>query len=222
MSDMTLGPSAAGAVLAFARGVIAQESANLSNLAASLDLSFEAAVSLILQSSGRVGVIGVGKSGIVGHKIAASLASLGTPAYFIHGVEALHGDLGMVAPGDIVVLLSHSGRTREVLDVLFHLQGMDCTLIAITGAPESPLAQATAIHLDTGVRHEADPRELAPTTSAIATMALGDALALTLAERRGFTREMFGRLHPGGALGERLSESRLPAHSHQTEDGVVS
>jgi len=190
----------------FARKVIAQEAANLSTLSDALDPAFAAAVDLILTTRGRVIVIGIGKSGIVGHKVAASLSSLGTPAYFLHVAEAVHGDLGMVQPDDVLILLSNSGKTPEVLNLLGHLSQFHCPMIAITGAPDSALARAATVHLDTHVRHEADPRDLAPTTSAIAMMALGDALALTLAECRGFTREMFARLHPGGALGARLAD----------------
>jgi arabinose-5-phosphate isomerase len=188
-------------VLAIGKAVLAQETQALSALSQALDDSFSRAVGLLLACRGRVIVCGLGKSGHIGKKIAASLASLGTPSFFLHAVEAVHGDLGMITAQDVVILLSHSGKTDEMVALLDHLKGIGCSLLAITGNPASPLAQAAAVHLDTGVRCEADSRGLAPTTSALLTLALGDALALTLADLRGFSRQDFLRLHPGGSLG---------------------
>lgn len=193
-------------ILATGKAVIAHEASALQNLSDSLGPSFVAAVQLILKCRGRVIVTGIGKSGHVGNKIAASLASLGTPAFFLHTAESVHGDLGMVTKEDVVLMLTHSGETVEILNLLSHLLPIGCPLLAITGNPNSTLAKAVNIHLDSGVRSEADSRGLAPTTSATATLALGDALALALADARGFDRHDFHRLHPGGSLGKKLSE----------------
>jgi arabinose-5-phosphate isomerase len=184
--------------------VLSHEARALQLLSESLGQPFVEAINLILQSSGRVIVIGLGKSGHVGKKIAASLASLGTPSFFLHAVEAVHGDLGMITKNDVLILISHSGETSEIINLLPHLAQFSCPLIAITGRPESTLAKAATIHLDTGVRMEADSRGLAPTSSTTATIAVGDALALTLADMRGFTRQAFGRFHPGGSLGKKV------------------
>jgi arabinose-5-phosphate isomerase len=189
--------------LMFAQAVIAKEAAALDNLASTLDTSFVSAMQLILHTGGRVIFLGVGKSGLIGRKLAASFASLGTPALFVHAVEAAHGDLGMITSRDVVLIISHSGETDEILHVLPALRQFGCPLIAITGRPLSRLARAATVHLDTGVREEADPRGLAPTTSATATLVLGDALALVLAEARHFTPDAFLKLHPGGSLGRR-------------------
>jgi arabinose-5-phosphate isomerase len=189
-------------IITCGRAILGQEAGALQRLAETMDVSFAQAVQLILDCRGRVVVSGVGKSGRVGEKIAASLASLGTPAFFMHADEAVHGDLGMLNPQDVVILISHSGETGEALQLLPHLSRIGCALIAITGNPQSTLALAAKVHLDTGVRVEADSRKLAPTTSATVTMAIGDALALTLADARGFSREDFLRLHPGGSLGK--------------------
>ena len=191
------------ATLMLAQAVIAKEAAALDKLASTLDTSFVSATQLILNSGGRVIFIGVGKSGLVGRKLAASFASLGTPALFVHAVEAAHGDLGMITSRDVVLIISHSGETDEIINLLPALMQFSCPLIAITGRPHSRLARAATVHLDTGVREEADPRGLAPTTSATATLVLGDALALALAQARHFTPDAFLKLHPGGSLGQR-------------------
>ncbi len=190
------------------RRVIEHEAQALAALASRLDEDFERAAQLIAACTGRVIVTGVGKSGIVGRKLAASLASLGTPAYFVHATEAVHGDLGMISSGDVVIALSYSGETSELVHVAPLMRRTAAAMIAITARPTSTLARLADVHLDIGVREEADRRGLAPTTSAIATMALGDALALAVAEGRGFTREQFGERHPGGSLGKQLQEEQ--------------
>jgi arabinose-5-phosphate isomerase len=192
------------AILASGKKVLSLEAKALQSLSESLGQPFVEAVNLILHSSGRVIVIGLGKSGHVGEKIAASLASLGTPSFFLHAVEAVHGDLGMITREDILILISHSGETAEITNLLPHLVQFTCPIIAITGRPESTLAKAATVHLDTGVRMEADSRGLAPTSSTTATIAIGDALALTLADIRGFNRQAFGKFHPGGSLGKKV------------------
>lgn len=192
------------AILASGKMVLNNEAKALRWLSESLGKTFVEAVNLIFQTKGRVIVIGLGKSGHVGKKIAASLASLGTPSFFLHAVEAVHGDLGMITPADILILISHSGETAEIINLLPHLRQFDCPLISITGRPDSTLAKASTVHLDNGVRVEADSRGLAPTSSTTATIALGDALALTLADMRGFTRKNFGNFHPGGSLGKEI------------------
>ena len=190
------------------RRVIEHEAQALAALAGQLGAEFERAAQLIASCTGRTIVTGVGKSGIVGRKIAASLASLGTPAFFVHASEAVHGDLGMITGNDVVIALSNSGETVEIVHVAPLMRRQAATLIAITSRPTSTLARLADVHLDIGVREEADRRGLAPTTSAIATMALGDALALALAEARGFTRGQFHEYHPGGSLGKQLQEEQ--------------
>jgi len=190
------------AILASGKMVLINEARVLQLLSESLGKPFVEAVNLIYHTHGRVIVIGLGKSGHVGKKIAASLASLGTPSFFLHAVEAVHGDLGMITPSDVLILISHSGETSEIVNLLPHLEQFACPLISITGRPNSTLAKASTVHLDTGVRVEADSRGLAPTSSTTATIAIGDALALTLADMRGFTRKDFGSFHPGGSLGK--------------------
>ncbi|HEU4631186.1 MAG TPA: KpsF/GutQ family sugar-phosphate isomerase [Gemmatimonadaceae bacterium] len=166
--------------------------------------AFARAVALIAGSRGRVIVAGVGKSGLIGRKIAASLTSTGTPATSLHPVDSVHGDLGLVGPDDVAILLSKSGTTEELLALLQHLQRLGVRSIAITGDVESPLARHADVALDAWVREEACPHGLAPTTSTTVALALGDALAVALLEEKGFRAEDFARLHPGGALGRRL------------------
>ncbi|MEO8623729.1 MAG: KpsF/GutQ family sugar-phosphate isomerase [bacterium] len=166
--------------------------------------SFAVAVTMIAESSGRVIVTGVGKSGLIGRKIAATLTSTGTPAIFLHPMDSLHGDLGIVGSDDVAILLSKSGESDELLGLLEHLQGLGVRTIGITGETNSALAQLCDVLLDAWVREEACPHDLAPTTSTTAALALGDALAVALLEHKGFRREDFARLHPGGALGRRL------------------
>jgi arabinose-5-phosphate isomerase len=169
-----------------------------------LGADFESACRMLLACTGRVVVSGVGKSGHVGGKIAATLASTGTPAFFLHAAEASHGDLGMVAKGDVVLAISYSGETAELLTILPLFKRMGAPLIAMTGNPQSTLAREADAHLDVSVPAEACPLNLAPTASTTATLAMGDALAVALLKHRGFTEADFARSHPGGALGRRL------------------
>jgi arabinose-5-phosphate isomerase len=196
--------AATDAILASGKMVLHNEARALQLLSESLGEPFVEAINLIYNTKGRVIVIGLGKSGHVGKKIAASLASLGTPSFFLHAVEAVHGDMGMITPADILILISHSGETAEIVNLLPHLKQFACPIISITGRPDSTLAKTSTVHLDTGVRMEADSRGLAPTSSTTATIAIGDALALTLADMRGFTRKDFGNFHPGGSLGKEV------------------
>ena len=169
-----------------------------------LGADFESACRMLLACTGRVVVSGVGKSGHVGGKIAATLASTGTPAFFLHAAEASHGDLGMVAKGDVVLVISYSGETAELLTILPLFKRMGAPLIAMTGNLQSTLAREADAHLDISVPAEACPLNLAPTASTTATLAMGDALAVALLKHRGFTEADFARSHPGGALGRRL------------------
>jgi arabinose-5-phosphate isomerase len=190
--------------LALARNVLATEANAITALSVRIGQSFVAAVDLILNCNGRVVVCGIGKSGHIGRKLAATLASTGTPAFFVHPAEASHGDLGMITPDDIVVMLSNSGETDELVALTPHLKREGARLIALTGNEESSLAQAADVHLDAAVDTEACPLGLAPTASTTAALALGDALALALLDARGFSADDFARAHPGGALGRRL------------------
>lgn len=165
---------------------------------------FAMACRMLLDCRGRVVVSGMGKSGHVGGKIAATLASTGTPAFFLHPAEASHGDLGMVAKGDVVLAISYSGETAELLTILPLFKRMEAPLVAMTGNPLSTLARESDVHLDISVPAEACPLNLAPTASTTATLAMGDALAVALLKHRGFTEEDFARSHPGGSLGRRL------------------
>lgn len=180
------------------------EASALSALAKRIDETFAQAIELILQSKGRVVVIGMGKSGHIGSKIAATLASTGTPSFFVHPGEAIHGDLGMIIKDDIVLALSYSGQTNEMLALLPPLKRFGIPIISMTGNPNSRLALSSNIHLDVSIEQEACTLGLAPTTSTTATLALGDALAITLLDVRGFSKEDFAFSHPGGSLGRRL------------------
>ena len=191
-------------VLALARDVLTTEASAISGLAARLGEAFVAAVVLILHCRGRVVVSGIGKSGHVARKLAATLASTGTPAFFVHPAEASHGDLGMITPDDIVVMLSNSGETDELMVLAPLLKRQGAKIVALTGNEHSSLAQAADVHLDAAVDAEACPLGLAPTASTTATLALGDALALALLDARGFSVEDFARSHPGGLIGRRL------------------
>ena len=166
--------------------------------------NFARLVDRILACDGHVALSGVGKSGIIGEKIAATLSSTGTPAFFLRPVEALHGDLGTVGPRDLILAISASGETAEVLAVVEAAKALGVEILALTGDLDSTLAREASIALDVGVEREACPLDLAPTSSTTVTLAMGDALAMVLLERRGFTRERFLKFHPGGALGERL------------------
>jgi arabinose-5-phosphate isomerase len=197
-------PSDEDRVVALGRRVVRLEIEALAEVERRLDASFARAVELIRSSSGRVIVAGVGKSGLIGRKIAATLTSTGTPATFLHPVESVHGDLGIVGPSDVAILLSKSGETAELLPLLEQLERFGVRTIAITGNLQSTLARNADVALDSWVSEEACPHDLAPTTSTTAALALGDALAVALLEVKGFQREDFARLHPGGALGRRL------------------
>lgn len=169
-----------------------------------IDDDFVRACHYMLDCEGRVVVIGMGKSGHIGSKIAATLASTGTPAFFVHPGEASHGDLGMITAKDVVIALSNSGSTEEILTILPIIKRLDVPLISLTGNPHSPLAKAASVNLDVSVEKEACPLDLAPTASTTAALAMGDALAISLLEVRGFTADDFARSHPGGKLGRRL------------------
>lgn len=165
---------------------------------------FIRALELIENCPGKVVLTGMGKSGLVGKKIASTFASTGTPAFFLHPAEAVHGDIGMLSPDDVVIILSKSGETKEVVELLPTFKRLGLKMIALTGAPDSTVGRAADVALDTSVKEEACPLNLAPTASSTAALAMGDALAITLFKKRGFTEEDFASLHPGGALGRRL------------------
>jgi len=188
-------------VLGLAERVLRLEAAGILELCSRLDDRFIAAVELIHGCAGRVIVTGMGKSGLVGRKIAATLASTGTPAYFLHPAEGVHGDIGMVARGDVVMVLSNSGETDEVLAVLPTIKRLGIPLILLTGMPASTLARQADVVLDAGVREEACPMNLAPTSSTTAALAMGDALAMALLDLRGLRPEDYAALHPRGSLG---------------------
>ncbi|MDP2070366.1 KpsF/GutQ family sugar-phosphate isomerase [Methylotenera sp.] len=190
--------------LQLARDVLLLEANEISALASRLDENFTDAVTLILNCTGRVVVSGMGKSGHIGGKIASTLASTGTPAFFMHPAEASHGDLGMITAGDIVIALSNSGESDEILAIVPPLKRLGASIIAITGNDTSTLAKAADIHLSAHVAKEACPLGLAPTSSTTVALALGDALALCVLDQRDFTAEDFARSHPGGSLGRRL------------------
>jgi arabinose-5-phosphate isomerase len=187
-----------------ARRVLDIEARAVSDLSTRLDAKFADAVRIVLECQGRVVVSGIGKSGHVARKIASTLASTGTPAFFVHPAEASHGDLGMITSGDVMLALSNSGESAELLAIVPLVKRQGARLIALTGNPSSSLAQQADIHLDGRVAEEACPLGLAPTASTTAALALGDALAVALLEARGFGREDFARSHPGGSLGRQL------------------
>ena len=199
--------------LAAARDVLATEAAGLRALAASLNGSFARAVAVLAGASGRVVVTGMGKSGHVARKIAATLASTGTPAQFVHPGEASHGDLGMIVPGDAVLVLSNSGETAELADLIDHASRFGLGLVAITGRADSTLAAAADVVVLLPAAPEACPLGLAPTTSTTMQLALGDAIAVALLRRRGFGAADFRRIHPGGKLGARLRRVRDLMHA---------
>ena len=197
-------PISSDELLARAGNVIDIESRAVAALRSRLDASFVAACDLCLQTTGRVVVTGMGKSGHVSNKIAATLASTGTPAFFMHPGEASHGDLGMITSQDTLLAISYSGETSEVVTILPIVKRLGAKLIAMTGNARSTLAEAADVHLDISVSEEACPLNLAPTASTTATLVMGDALAVALLEARGFTEEDFARSHPSGSLGKRL------------------
>lgn len=190
--------------IARAGRVLAVEASAIEGLRRKVDERFGKAVDLLKSARGKVVVTGMGKSGLIGRKIAATMASTGTPAFFLHAGDGIHGDLGMVRRGDVVVALSNSGETEEIVRLLPMFQRMGLPVIAMTGKPDSTLGRYADVVLDVGVPEEACPLGLAPTASTTAALAMGDALAVVLFEEKGFSEEDFARLHPGGALGRRL------------------
>ncbi len=207
-------------LLALAREVLEIESRAVDQLRSRLDAGFAAACRLCIETPGRVVVTGMGKSGHIAGKIAATLASTGTPAFFMHPAEASHGDLGMITDQDLLLAVSYSGETEEIVTILPLVKRMGARLVSITGNRDSTLARAADAHLDVAVPEEACPLNLAPTASTTATLAMGDALAVALLKHRGFTAEDFARSHPSGSLGKRLllrvadvmrSDAQIPA-----------
>jgi arabinose-5-phosphate isomerase len=199
--------------LALARKVLETEAAAILALVPRLDGRFECAVELLHACRGRAILTGMGKSGIICRKIAATLTSIGTPAFFLHPAEAIHGDLGVIQGDDVVVALSYSGETGEILRLLETIRRLGAKLIAITGSPDSTLAHAADVALDCSVAEEACPLNLVPTASTTAALAIGDALAMTLLVRKGFREEDFASLHPGGKLGKRLMRVEALMHA---------
>ena len=197
-------PSTDGVDMRLARQVLEIEAAAIAALVDRLDDRFAAAVQTLHECGGRVIVTGMGKSGLISRKIAATLSSTGTPAFFLHPAEAVHGDLGVIQGDDVVVALSYSGETGEILRLFETIRRVGARVICLTGAPESTLGQAADVTLDCQVRVEACPLNLVPTASTTAALALGDALAMTLLVQKGFREEDFANLHPGGRLGKRL------------------
>ena len=199
------GPATDGGIdLRLARQVLEIEAAAVVALVDRLDDRFETAVRVLDSCAGRVIVTGMGKSGIISRKIAATLASTGTPAFFLHPAEAVHGDLGVIQGDDVVVALSYSGETAEIVRLLETIKRVGARIICLTGTPDSALAEASDVTLDCQVRVEACPMNLVPTASTTVALALGDALAMTLLVKKGFKEEDFAGLHPGGGLGKRL------------------
>ena len=219
-------------ILQRAKEIFEIEKEGLEEISKNLDYSFVNAVELILNTKGRVVVTGVGKSGIIGRKISATLSSTGTPSFFLHPVEALHGDLGMVTPEDILLAISYSGNTLEVCELASILKKRNIKIISFTGNSESQLAKLSNVVVNTKIPKEACSFNLAPTTSTTATLALGDALAICLFELKGLGSEDFRKNHPGGSLGERLkvkvkeimlTNEKIPVVSERTllEDAIV-
>ena len=194
----------ASQMTALGRAVVETEAAAIASLLDRIDERFAQACFYLLECRGRIVVIGMGKSGHIGNKIAATLASTGSPAFFVHPGEASHGDLGMITPQDVVLALSNSGETSELLIILPLLKRLGVPLIAMTGKPQSTLARESEVHLDVSVEKEACPLGLAPTSSTTAALVMGDALAVALLQTRGFTAKDFALSHPGGSLGRRL------------------
>lgn len=188
-----------------ARRVLDAEGKAISDLRSRIGENFVRAVEILSEVKGRVIVSGIGKSGIIGRKVAATLTSTGTPATYLHPVEGLHGDLGIVSRDDAAILISKSGETSELAGLIDYLIRLGVPIIALTGVPGSALGRASTVALDCSVEEEACPLDLAPTTSTAATMAMGDALAVVLLEKKGFQAEDFARLHPGGSLGRKLT-----------------
>ena len=198
--------------LSLARKVLETEAAAILSLVERLDERFERAVYLLRECRGRVILTGMGKSGLICRKIAATLTSIGTPAFFLHPAEAIHGDLGVIQHDDVIVALSYSGETDEILRLLETIRRLGAKLVVITGTPTSTLAQAADVALDCSVTEEACPLNLVPTASTTAALAIGDALAMTLLVEKGFKQEDFANLHPGGKLGKRLMRVEALMH----------
>ncbi len=212
----SVGPGRPSRYRRIAAEVLRIEAAAIEGLLDQLDEQFDRAVEVIRSAPGRVVCTGMGKSGHVMKKVSATLSSTGSPSLFLHPAEAIHGDLGMIVPGDVVLAASFSGTSTELLDIVDALQGRQVPIIAITGASSSPLARAATVHLAARIDKEACPLNLAPTASTTATLALGDALAMALLEARGFTSEEFASFHPGGQLGRGLR--RLEQLMHRGDD----
>ena len=187
-----------------AKEIFAQQIGELQKVSDRIGPEMNQVVEMIYACRGKLVIMGVGKTGIIGHKIASSLASTGTPSIFVNAAEAMHGDLGMISPNDIALLISNSGSSMEIINVVGPLKKIGCRIIAMTGNPQSPLAHEAEIILNVGVEKEACPLGLAPTTSTTATLVMGDALTICLMERRNFKAENYALYHPGGALGRQL------------------
>jgi arabinose-5-phosphate isomerase len=196
-----------------ARRVLRIEAAAIEDLAKRIDATFDRAVDLLFACKGRVAVTGMGKSGLIGRKISATFASTGSPSFYLHPAEALHGDLGMLARSDIAVALSYGGETEEIVALIPTLQRMEIPIIALTGQPRSSLGAASAVVLDVSVKEEACSLNLAPTASTTAALAIGDALAVAVFERRGFSETDFAALHPSGRLGKKFMRVEALMHS---------
>lgn len=210
---MPQAPADVHAAIAEARRVLEVEAAAILGLIEHLDQTFVDVVELIATATGRVVTMGVGKSGIICKKVSATLASTGTPSFFMHPTEAIHGDLGMLVKGDVVLAISNSGETEELIKLLPSIKRIGAEIVAITGRPASTLARTADFHLSAAIREEACPLGLAPTASTTATLALGDAVAMALLRRRGFKEEDFAFLHPGGKLGKRFLRVRDLMHA---------
>ena len=208
------------AALELARKVLRTEAAAILSLVDRIGADFEHAVQLLFDCKGRVIVTGMGKSGLICRKIAATLSSTGTSAWFLHPAEAIHGDLGAIRDDDVVLVLSHSGETEEIIRLLEAIRRIGAKLIAMTGHHQSTLARAADVALDCSIAAEACPMNLAPTASTTAALALGDALAMTLCVRKGFSEEHFASLHPGGKLGRRLMRVENVMHSKESAPAV--
>src|SRR6516165_1546824 len=199
-----------------ARRVLRIEAQAIQDMLAKLDGSFERAVDLLFACKGRVVVTGMGKSGLVGRKVSGTFSSTGTPSFFLHPAEALHGDLGMLARGDVLLVISYGGETPEILNLLEALKRLEIPIVTLTGAVKSTLAQASDVVLDVSVKEEACTLNLAPTASTTVAMALGDALAIALLDRRGFKSDDFAALHPAGRLGKKLLRVEHLMHKGET------
>ena len=221
MGDAPQRDAAADTAIGLARRVLETEAQAILGLIPQLDARFDAAVDLLHGCAGRVVATGMGKSGIIAHKLAATFSSTGTPSIFLHPAEAIHGDLGMVQAGDVVVALSQSGETEELVRLIEAIRRIGAQLIALTGEPASTLGHAADVTLPCVVAEEACPMNLAPTASTTATLALGDALALALSRRKGFKPEQFASLHPGGRLGKKLMRVEALMHAGQAMPAVT-